>query len=79
MNTPKETKVVEAVGVASKSMTLGGKRLSQEIEAAMSQAVLDSMHAGITDPAEIKAAMMAARQRIRDRKEVEDAEAEEAQ
>lgn len=63
-----ESKVVEAVAVAAKSFKNGSTRLTKQIEDAMSQAVLDCMSEGITEPEDIKAKMMEARQKVLDRK-----------
>lgn len=54
--------VVEGTG--SSASVRGDRQLAKRIEAAMSDAVLVAQSKGITDPAEIKAAMMEARRRV---------------
>ena len=55
-------RVVEAAMVVSAHGGLGKTDLNRAIEAAMSRAVLDASTDGVTDPAEIKARMLAARE-----------------
>jgi hypothetical protein len=54
-----KSRIVSAVGTASSSKDDG---LSQRIEEAMANAVKAAMDDGITDPAEIKERMLAARE-----------------
>ncbi|QND60382.1 hypothetical protein [Mesorhizobium huakuii] len=59
--------IVEAVGVSANASPNNplGKRAAVVIEAAMSTAVLECMAAGIADPAEIRAQMLAARDKAK--------------
>lgn len=54
--------IVEAVGVSAS--VPGDKTLGARIEAAMVQAVKDCQAAGVTDPGETRARMMAARDAV---------------
>lgn len=54
--------VVEATGVAARSNVPG---LGKIIEKAMSDAVLQASADGVTDPAEVKARMMQAREQAK--------------
>lgn len=59
------SKIVEAVGVSANVLDPARRELAKRIEAAMSQAVLDAMAEGVTDPAQIKAWMLEARERVK--------------
>ena len=61
---PKKSKIVSAVGASANTLAPGGRPLAQRIEQAMSDAVTRAMGEGVTDPAEIKAQMMAARAEV---------------
>ena len=56
--------IVEAVGVSSATLNPDRTSLSKQIEAAMSQAVSDSIKRGITDPVLMKAEIMKAREDV---------------
>lgn len=59
--------IVEAVMAAASVKDRMGredKRLSKRIEDAMSAAVLEAYSKGITEPVQVKAMMMAARERV---------------
>jgi len=60
----KKTKFVEAVGASSGSLKQERKPLAKKIEEAMSNAIAVSYQTGVTDPKEIKARMMAAREKV---------------
>lgn len=57
-----EARIVEAVGVAASGRS---RALGQAIESAMSQAVLEAMKEGITDPDAVRAMKLAARARVK--------------
>lgn len=59
--------IVEATMVSANSLFPSGRALAKAIEAGMSEAVLECSKKGITDPVEIRAAMMAAREGVKAR------------
>ena len=63
---PKKSKIVAAVGVSANALDQARRPLAQRIEQAMSEAVTRAMDQGVTDPGEIKAEMMAAREMVRE-------------
>ena len=56
---------VYATGVAVNGRALGGKARAKVIEAAMAQAVRDAAEQGVTNPDEVRALMLAYRDRAR--------------
>lgn len=63
---PKGGRVVAAVGTASGTGARARTDLAQAVEAAMRQAALECHEQGIIDPDQVRKAMMAARQRVKD-------------
>ena len=62
----KKPTIVEASGSASSSMAGGNAPLAQGIEQAMTEATQQCFDEGITDPEEIKARKLDARQQVKD-------------
>ena len=58
---PKESKIVAAVGISVNALDKARGPLVRRIEQAMSEAVTQASFEGVTDPVEVKARMMAAR------------------
>lgn len=58
-----EPKIAAAAGIAVKSINPKNKERAQEAEKAMSQAILNCMSKGITDPAAQRAEIMKAREK----------------
>ena len=66
MADPVAPKIVEGVAAMTAVSALGEDKstLAQQVEAAMAQAVQDCYTAGITDPDKVRAAMLAARDKL---------------
>ena len=61
---PKKSKIVAAVGISVNALDAAKRPLAKRIEQAMSEAVTQASFEGVTDPVEIKARMIAARDGI---------------
>lgn len=62
-----EPKIVEAVAVSSSMARINGKTsLAQDIEKAMSRAVILAGQEGISNPDEIRSLMLEARERVKE-------------
>lgn len=60
-----ESKIVAAVGAISINHSPGGRARSEAVQAAMAAAVEVCTKDGVTDPATIRDAMLAARERVK--------------
>ena len=61
---PKKSKIAAAVGISTNALDASNHARSVQIEKAMSEAVTQASFDGVTDPAEVKARMMAARAEV---------------